>query len=158
MCDGTLVLVLARCCRSALALTLLLGACTRPEPSGLATSTVIRWEAGGSLFGGGETLTVTSGREIRYVFSDDTGQSREHRGSITPQELDNVIVQLRGVCSTRSRRDEGEPEEVQATLRVRSSDLDCAVTLWDNEWRELAPTVGPAIGQLRGLSSDAPDP
>ncbi|MGZ3454386.1 MAG: hypothetical protein ACXVEF_32570 [Polyangiales bacterium] len=49
---------------------------------------------------------------------------------------ENGAARKNSFCALTSGRSTGVPDEARPTIRAHVAEIDCAVTLWDGEWRD----------------------
>lgn len=104
-------------------LLLFLAACGAP-PSNLPPGVVLQY--GVSHMGNTTSFEVKAGGAAEYTSTGGPGGKKHVRATATEAEVNALTDVLRKnrFCSLTSGRSKGVP------------DLDCTVTLWDNEWYE----------------------
>lgn len=114
---------------------LLLAACGAP-PSGLPAGVLLQYGVG--YMGGQTSFEVHADGSAEYEADEPGGKKKHVRARATPAEIDALAKVLREhhFCGLTSHRSRGVPDEARPTIRARIAGLDCAVTLWDGEWRD----------------------
>lgn len=119
---------------AALVAPLSLAACGAP-PSGLPAGVLLRY---GVAYMGGETSFEVHADGTTDYAADRPGGKKRVRAKATPAEIDALARVLRDhrFCSLTSHRSKGVPDEARPSIRAHVAEMDCAVTLWDGEWRD----------------------
>jgi hypothetical protein len=112
-----------------------LAACGAP-PSNLPPGVVLQY--GVSHMGNTTSFEVKAGGAAEYTSTGGPGGKKHVRATVTEAEVGALAEVLRKnrFCSLTSGRSTGVPDEARPSIRARLADLDCTVTLWDNEWYE----------------------
>lgn len=113
----------------------LLAACGAP-PSNLPSGVVLQY--GVSHMGNTTSFEVKAGGAAEYTSTGGPGGKKHVRATATEAEVGALADVLRKnrFCSLTSGRSTGVLDEARPSIRVRLAEIDCSVTLWDNEWYE----------------------
>lgn len=116
-------------------LLVFLAACGAP-PSKLPDGVVLRY--GVSHLGGSTSFEVKSGGATEYTSTGGPAGDKHVRATATEAEVGALgdVLRKNRFCSLTSGRSTGVPDEARPSIRARIAEIDCAVTLWDNEWYE----------------------
>jgi hypothetical protein len=107
---------------------------------------------GASVFGADSFVILPDG-SARFSFERPGKPAEVKSGMISPEELRALVGEMKAArcCALTSQRTMGVPDEGHTTLYLGFPDLVCSVSLWDNEWHELASAAACAkpLGRLR---------
>lgn len=113
----------------------LVGACGAP-PSNLTGNTVLYYGYGHR--DGSASLRIEADGSATLTQTDYEHPKEEFRVRLAAPELESMrkVFHDHDLCSMRSHRSKGVPDEVKVSVSVRLANLDCTVNLWDGEWRD----------------------
>ncbi len=128
----------------------ILFACRAPA-SELPENEVLRFGVG--HMGGFTGFVVQADGTAEYTEAGGRNGSVKVRGRVTPDELAKLEATLRAndFCSLVSHRATGVPDEARPSTSVRLGQLDCAVQMWDGEFRDDAQAKA-ALAAVEGLA------
>lgn len=124
--------------------------------SGLPRGIVLHWFAS-QFFWGVEELALHVDGTLYYYYEPAEGSGGSSVDVVTRypvEQLDELerVMKRHGFCELESKR-KGIVDEAKPSLAVRLGELDCAVSLWDGEWRDL-PAAAAAAAVLKPLMEE----
>lgn len=121
--------------RALLVSALALAGCRAPA-SKLPEAEVLRF--GVSHMGGSTSFVIRADRTATYQQSGGRNGTVKLEATVTEEELGALaqLLEEKGFCSLVSSRSTGVPDEARPGVDIRLGNLDCSVTMWDNEFRD----------------------